>query len=119
NNSGCEAGLPSCMSSTGATKPRPKSWPHVRLTIALLKYGLLALVTQSARTGRNGSADLTLGSSAPRNFGGRILADSGSARRLRTTVAPSAMLGVAPPRAAARGLPLGRTFVKKAAIPQY
>ena len=50
-------GTPGCLVHVvhGLTRPRPNNWHQVRLTIALLKNGLSAVVIQLARTGRTGS----------------------------------------------------------------
>ncbi len=36
------------MSSTGSMKPRPRRWPHIRLTNAFAKYGFCLAVIHAA-----------------------------------------------------------------------
>src|SRR5262249_21365873 len=99
------------------TRPRPMNWPHIRLTIARLKYGFFAVVSQSARTGRTAPVS-TLGVSPPRNLGGSILADSGSAFLPRRGLSVSVTLLATPFLAACCG-GVDSTFMKNAAMPQY
>ena len=55
------SGLPSCMSSTGLTKPRPKSWPQMRLTIAWAKNGFFGAGHPVGQTGGAARSALTSG----------------------------------------------------------
>src|SRR5436190_2046669 len=107
------------MSSTGLTRPRPKSWCQKRLTIALAKNGLVSPVIHLAMYGRAGSFGLIFGSSPRRNLAGTILADSGRAFFLLGALFDSMTLIATPFLAACCGVAEARVLMKKAAVAQY
>src|SRR5690349_5369308 len=96
---GCDARLPSCMSSIGLTNPEPNSSAQVRLTIARAKYGLSAAVIHFA--------DTCLAESGKKSF---------AFERPGPSVTPILVLSA--PLLAFFGLS-GRTFAKNSAMPQY
>src|SRR5207247_1125902 len=67
SSAGCDAGLPASKLSTGLTSPRPKKWPHIRLTVASAKNLLVGEVSQPASAGRKGAV-VSRGSSPPGNL---------------------------------------------------
>src|SRR5262249_42147219 len=112
--------LPSCMTSTGLTMPRPKKWAHILLTIARAKNGFFGEVSHCASTGRYGSLGFILGCSPSKDLAGTIWADSGRPfLPLPLAVALSVTSIGMPFLAACCGLALMRTFMKNAAIAQY
>src|SRR5437870_1338801 len=107
------------MSSTGLTRPRPKTWCQKRFTIARPKYGLSGEASQLASTGRYGSLLVIFGSAPPRNLALTFIADSGSMFFLFGVLSDSRMPGAMPFLAAWFGLAVRRTFMKNWAMPQY